>query len=339
MSTVGRHIKFCRFFILSIALLCAAIPAGSRERTKETELSARYGRLSLARGDDGADEIRLDSKRVYVPQGIKLHLVRKFTLDDREVLLVGDAPVDKGCNLLYFFVAVKPGGKIAVSPEFGTCGGVRGVGLDGDKVLVRTTALNEHGNPDHETSREYAYYVAGSSAGLLTEDGHVITETRATPKVSKIAPFDIAFRLPPGYKHTLQWIVDGEDGLCGNTQLSELSGYLWKPGGLVITYRVRPGDPPDRAKVEKLRNRIAEFREETRGGRLVQWLRLKTGETGVYLENNPAATFSAHTHSQAERNEMRAIVLSYAPCPGVKGICPPLNLFEPPWPVSLAPKK
>jgi hypothetical protein len=208
-----------RPFWLSLVLIAQVSLGFAHPVSDEYVVSDRFGKLTVYRGSEPY-ELRFNGKKIYQQEGVELTDEKKFSFDDSEVILFSDEPGDKECPTRYFFVVIRAGGSIRITPEFGACMTTY-ISLEkqGDKVVFLLH------NWDDAGYTEYVYYAMGSLDGTLTENGNVIT-TSSAPIHPEPATYSLKIQLLPGYKAAAMAGMDSNPG------------WIWKKGGPAIRYDI-----------------------------------------------------------------------------------------------------
>lgn len=154
-------------FIFRLSLLLAVCSVGVSYASEDKNLTVRGGKLAvLGESGSGEQKLMLNGKKLRDGDGYSLSFEQKFTVGEKDVVLIMNNSGGTACPVHYFFISVSPQGNAKLSPEFGTCSDLAKPNQNGLQIIVNIPKMTGLGNA------KYIY-----ENDILFENGKVIKDT------------------------------------------------------------------------------------------------------------------------------------------------------------------
>ncbi len=140
--------------------------------SEDKTLVVRGGKLTVV-GESGSGEqkLLLDSKKLRDSDGFSLSFEQKYSIGDKDIVLMMNNSGGTACPVQYFFVSVNSQGNAKLSPEFGTCSDLAKPAQNGSKITVTMPKMTGRGNA------KYVY-----ENDTIFENGKAIKDVSLPPK-------------------------------------------------------------------------------------------------------------------------------------------------------------
>lgn len=133
--------------IFKASLFFAVCSFGVSYASEDITLVVRGGKLTVV-GESGSGEqkLLLNNKKLRDSDGFSLSFEQKYTVGDKDIILMMNNSGGTACPVQYFFVSVTTEGNAKLSPEFGTCSDLAKLAQNGSKIIVTMPKMTGRGN-------------------------------------------------------------------------------------------------------------------------------------------------------------------------------------------------
>jgi hypothetical protein len=186
MQSISKEQRMA--FILRVSLLLAVCSAGVSYASEDNNLTVRGGKLTVV-GESGSGEqkLMLNGKKLRDGDGHSLSFEQKFTVGEKDVVLIINNSGGTACPVQYFFVSVSPQGNAKLSPEFGTCSDLAKPNQSGLKIAITMPKMSGTGNAKYVYENDTVFEngrAIKDTALPSAENGEVIINGRGQVLVS-----------------------------------------------------------------------------------------------------------------------------------------------------------
>ncbi len=158
--------------IFRASLFFTVCSFGVSYASEDNTLVVRGGKLTVV-GESGSGEqkLLLNTKKLRDGDGFSLSFEQKYSVGDKDIILMMNNSGGTACPVQYFFVSVTSQGNAKLSPEFGTCSDIAKSAQNGSKITVTMPKMTGRGNAKYVYENE-----------TIFENGKTIKDVSLPPK-------------------------------------------------------------------------------------------------------------------------------------------------------------